>query len=221
MAVFPGTWDAELLRREWLCRPTFEAVFSRPEGFAFEPGQHVRFRSDRLEREYSMVSAPSDRELRFCVRDTGTGNFSSALAAAPIGSVFSFDGPRGYFCFRPSARTPLFVATGTGIAPFAAMARSGVTDFILLHGVRTPEERFYRDLFRETARRYVPCISGDAQGGLPAEAYAGRVTDYLERELPPGRYDAYLCGRGEMVRDATLLLDERFPDSRVFSETFF
>ncbi len=221
MAASSGIWTAELLGREWLFRPTFEAVFSFPEGFAFEPGQHVRFRSDRLEREYSMVSLPSDRELRFCVRDTGAGNFSSALANVPTGRVFSFTGPRGYFGFRPSARTPLFVATGTGVAPFVAMARSGVADFILLHGVRTPEERFYRTLFRKTARRYVPCVSEGAAAGLPAEAFSGRVTDYLERHLPPGRYDAYLCGRGEMIRDATLLMDERFPDSRVFSETFF
>jgi ferredoxin-NADP reductase len=221
MAASSRIWTAELLGRDWLCRPTFEAVFSFPEGFAFEPGQHVRFRSDRLERDYSMVSAPSDRELRFCVRDTGAGNFSSTLAKATVGRGFSFSGPRGYFSFRPSARTPLFVATGTGIAPFVSMARAGVTGFILLHGVRTPEERFYRTLFRATARRYVPCISGGAAEGLPEEAFSDRVTGYLERRLPPGRYDAYLCGRGEMIRDATLLLDERFPGSRVFSETFF
>ncbi|MFP4032860.1 MAG: ferredoxin--NADP reductase [Desulfococcaceae bacterium] len=221
MGSSASVWTAKLRERRWLCRPTFEAVFSLPTGFDFEPGQHVRFRSRRLEREYSMASVPADGELRFCVRDVGVGRFSSVLAKASIGEEFSFTGPHGYFRFRPSARVPLFVATGTGVAPFVAMARSGVSDFWLVHGIRTPGERFYRDLFQKSARRYVACISGPKGSGFPAGAFPGRVTDYLAAHLPMGRYDAYLCGRGEMIRDVTLLLDERFPDSRVFTEAFF
>ncbi len=34
-------------------------------------------------------------------------------------------------------------------------------------------------------------------------------------------YDLYLCGRQEMIRDATLMADERFPGSLVFSEFFY
>jgi ferredoxin-NADP reductase len=48
-----------------------------------------------------------------------------------------------------------------------------------------------------------------------------RVTDFLEQKLSPGSYDFYLCGRGEMVRDATHIIDRRFPGARVFSELFF
>ena len=214
-------WIAPLTGLRPLFGRTFEAAFARPAGFSFEPGQHVRFRSRRMEREYSMVSIPEDPELRFCIRDTGTGNFSSALASAAPGTDFSFTGPHGYFRFRPSARIPLFVATGTGIAPFVSMARAGVSGFVLLHGVRSVAELHYADVFRSAADIYVPCLSDSAFPDQTENAFSGRVTDYLERRLPEGRYDAYLCGRREMIRDATLLLDDRFPDSRVFSETFF
>lgn len=214
-------WTAGLTGLRPLSPRTFEASFARPDGFSFAPGQYVRFRTERLEREYSVVSVAEDPELRFCVRDTGTGNFSSALASSAPGTSFSFTGPHGYFRFRPSERIPLFVATGTGIAPFVAMVRSGITGFLLLHGVRSPAERYYADLLRPAADLYVACVSDSVPDEEAGDAFFGRVTDYLDRHLPEGRYDAYLCGRREMIRDVTLLLDERFPNSRVFSETFY
>ncbi len=121
------------------------------------------------------------------------------------------------------------MATGTGIAPFAAMVRSGVRGFLLLHGVREPEEFYYQDLFRDAAARVVPCLTGrDLGGGQgpggppgPEETFAGRVTAYIEEHLPRRPYDFYLCGREEMIRDVTFLVDEAFPGSRVYSEIFF
>jgi NAD(P)H-flavin reductase len=49
----------------------------------------------------------------------------------------------------------------------------------------------------------------------------GRVSDYLEAHLPDGAYDFYLCGRQDMIRDVTLLVDEKFPGSLVYAETFY
>jgi benzoate/toluate 1,2-dioxygenase reductase subunit len=115
------------------------------------------------------------------------------------------------------------VATGTGIAPFAAMARAGVRGFLLLHGVREPEELYYEALFRGAAARVVPCLTGHGSGGPPRheQAFPGRVTAYIEAHLPRRPYDFYLCGREEMIRDVTFLVDEGFPGSRVYSEIFF
>jgi benzoate/toluate 1,2-dioxygenase reductase subunit len=44
---------------------------------------------------------------------------------------------------------------------------------------------------------------------------------FLEKNLIPGRYDFYLCGRREMIRDVTFLVDEKFPGALVFTETFY
>lgn len=54
-----------------------------------------------------------------------------------------------------------------------------------------------------------------------AQVFQGRVTSYLAQELPPARNDFYLGGSSEMVRDVMGILDERFSESRVFTETFF
>ena len=115
------------------------------------------------------------------------------------------------------------MATGTGIAPFAAMARGGVRDFLLLHGVRESAELYYEDLFSDAAAQVVPCLTGRGTGGgsRPQHAFPGRVTVYIEAHLPRKPYDFYLCGREEMIRDVTFLVDEAFPGSRVYSEIFF
>ena len=111
------------------------------------------------------------------------------------------------------------IYTGTGLAPFVSMARSGVNGFILLHGVNSAENLYYASVFKSAAKQYVPCISEtDRSSG---EYFRGRVIDYLQKKLVPGRYDFYLCGRREMIRDVTFLVDEKFPGSLIFMEIFY
>jgi NAD(P)H-flavin reductase len=150
------------------------------------------------------------------------GQFSPVFAAAEIGTKFSFTGPYGYFTYRPSERPAVFVATGTGISPFLSISRSGVSEFTLLHGVRTASDLHYQDFLRRTARSYVPCLSASPdQVGTVENGFDGRVTRYLKEYLPLNTYDFYLCGRQEMIRDVTLLVDEQFSGSLVYTETFF
>ncbi len=114
------------------------------------------------------------------------------------------------------------MATGTGVAPFVSMARFGLEGFTILHGVASTAELYHEKTLRSAAKLYVPCVSGlSVRTGEPSGAYAGRVTDYLEREFPPGSYDFYLCGRREMIRDVTLIVDDSFAGSRVYVEVFF
>ncbi|MFO7685311.1 MAG: FAD-binding oxidoreductase [Desulfobacterales bacterium] len=213
------TYDTELLEKRPISADTFEMVLSRPSGFEFTAGQRIRLTHAGLARDYSLANAPAETALVLLIRQVAAGRLSPLLSAAPIGTVFTFSGPHGYFVFRRSAQPPVFVATGTGVAPFAAMARSGVSGFTLLHGVRRSEESYYASLLRSHARRYIACLSVEDR---PAAGYFhGRVTDFLASGLEAGRYDFYLSGRGEMIRDATWLVDDRFPGSLVYTEIFY
>ncbi|MDB4443970.1 hypothetical protein N9174_01345 [bacterium] len=92
----------------------------------------------------------------------------------------------------------------------------------LLHGVRTPSELYYESLFRTAAKGYVPCLTSVAKDApVPESAFYGRVTQYLQKHLPSGAYDFYLCGRQDMIRDVTFLVDERFPWSFIYTEIFY
>jgi benzoate/toluate 1,2-dioxygenase reductase subunit len=213
------TYSTKLLKRRWLSRKTFEIILSRPRSFAYKPGQRIGLMVNDQERDYSLVSSTQDSELALCIRRVAAGILSPLLSTIDIDTPLSFTGPHGYFTFKPSPLQAVFVATGTGIAPFCSMARSGVAGFILLHGVSRPDDLYYALIFKNAAKAYVPCLSQKTIGS--ADAFKGRVTEYLEHHLPPTPYEFYLCGGREMIRDVTLLIDERFPGSLVYTELFY
>jgi benzoate/toluate 1,2-dioxygenase reductase component len=213
------TFSASLLKRSWLSKKTFELILSAPPGFTFEAGQRISLGLDKHERDYSIVSAPGESTLALCIRKVAGGRLSALLSTADIGASLSASGPYGYFTYKPSPRPAVFIATGTGIAPFCSMARAGIFGFTLLHGVGITDDLYYMSLFQRTAQKYVPCLTETRK--LPANAFAGTVAEYLQRHLEPKAYNFYLCGRNEMIRDVTLLIDERFPESLVYTELFY
>lgn len=213
------TYSTPLLERHWLSKKAFEIILDRPVDFNFQPGQRIQIFHGDIERDYSLSSAPSDRHLALCVRNIEGGAMSSFLSSVDIGTKMTFSGPFGYFVFLSTQRKPVFVATGTGIAPFYSMLRAGISDVILLHGVRKLKELYYASEIKKSARKYVACLSEAAYNHT--EYYPGRVTDYLQKELPRDIYDFYLCGGGEMIRDVILLVDVRFPGSNVYTEPFY
>jgi benzoate/toluate 1,2-dioxygenase reductase subunit len=214
--------SVELLQRRWLTKNCFEIELTRPPALAFKPGQSICFIHESMERYYSLLSAPDDPTLVLCVYNVPGGNFSSVLAYAQIGTPFSVTGPHGYFTFNRSERVPVFVATGTGIAPFVSMGRSGIIDFILLHEVEFTSDFYYQDLFRKIASKYIPCLLGASTADLsPPGTFQGNAAGFIKKNLPPASYDFYLCGEREMTREVTLLADEHFPGSYVFREVFF
>jgi len=215
-------YSSEILDRFWLTDTVFEIELSKPSTFQFMAGQRIRLLHDTIGRDYSLITAPSDPTLALCLKKIEGGEYSPILASAEPGTSLSFSGPFGYFTYRPSDKTAIFVATGTGIAPFLSMVRTGITDFTLLHGVHEAKSLYYQGIFRQAAHLYIPCLAPDAvEAGSGEKVFRGRVSHYLAEHLPPNSYDFYLCGRQEMIRDVTLLVDERFPGSLIYTEAFY
>ncbi len=212
-------YSTPLLERHWLSKKAFEIVLKRPEDFNFQPGQRIQIFHNGIERDYSLSSAPSDRHLALCIRNIEGGAMSSVLSSIEIGAKITFSGPFGYFIYQSVQRKPIFVATGTGIAPFYSMLREGISDVVLLHGVRNLAELYYASEIQKSVKHYVACLSEASDGHT--DHYPGRVTDYLRKELPHDIYDFYLCGGGEMIRDVILLVDNRFPGSYIYTEPFY
>jgi ferredoxin-NADP reductase len=212
-------YSTQLIERHWLSKKAFEILLKRPTAFSFQSGQRIQIFQNDIERDYSLTSAPSDTRLALCIRDVEGGAMSSVLSSVDVGTKIEFSGPFGYFIFQSVLRKPIFVATGTGIAPFCSMLRSGITGVTLLHGVKNPEELYYASEIQQSARCYVACLSGAECRNT--DYFHGRVTDYSQNELPQSAYDFYLCGGREMIRDVTLLADERFSGSNIYTEPFY
>jgi len=212
----------EVLRRRWLSDNAFEIELTRPPEFEFAPGQGIRLIHESIGRYYSIISNPGDATLTLCVYHVPRGSMSPLLARAGTGDVFHITGPHGYFIYTPSIRAPVFVASGTGIAPFVSMGRSGLSDFILFHEVDMAADLYYQDLFRTLASSYTPCLAGPSTAESPPPGmFHGSAADFIQDRLAPGVYDFYLCGGREMTSRVTLLADDQFPGSNVFREVFF
>lgn len=215
-------YTLEVTGHRWLTDQTIEVRFERPRGFDFLPGQKVRFVDGKLERDYTLLGPRGAAELAVCVRHIPEGRFSPRLAESKVGDLFQATPPFGYFTFNTSPRHPVFIATGTGIAPFVAFVRDGVRDFDLLHGVRSAEGLYYHQELASAARHYIPCLSdAELPTGMWPLAFAGHVGRGLQALLPSGAYDFYLCGRGDMIRDVMGIIDERYEGSHVFNEIFY
>jgi len=212
----------ELLQRRWLTRNAFEIELTRPPSFEFKPGQTICFRHESLERYYSLLSTPDDSNLALCVCHVPQGNFSPLLANAEIGIQLKLTGPHGYFTFKSSSRKPVFIATGIGIAPFVSFARSGITDFTLLHQAISADELYYQSYFQKITPKYFSCLpeTPSKTSAFP-NLYCGKISECIRKNMHPGSYDFYLCGEREMIREVTHLVDEIYPESRVYTEVFF
>jgi benzoate/toluate 1,2-dioxygenase reductase component len=209
-----------VLSRKEITKEIIEMALEKPQGFIFSPGQRIRLIHERGERDYSLVSSPECSHLMILFKVVPEGKLSPFLAEAETGASLSFSGPHGYFLRLPSERPAVFVATGTGAAPFIAMTKSGARGFIMVYGVKRREELYGQSLLQAAAREFAACIS-DFSAGTRPDDFQGRVTAYINSRLSPGVYDFYLCGRREMIRDVTLLVDERFPGSSVYTEIFY
>jgi ferredoxin-NADP reductase len=214
-----GVWTSRLLERHRLADSTFELRLSRPAGFRFQPGQRITLQHGRHARDYTLANALEDDVLTVLVRLIPTGQVTPLLDQMPIGTELGFTGPAGRFRFQPSHRPAVMIATGTGIAPFVAMIRAGVKPFMLLHGVRTKAELYYREELAATTNHYIPCLSKAPPGH--GEAFHGYVTHFLQTRRGLVDCDFYLAGRMEMIHGAIQIIDAGFAGARVFTEAFF
>ncbi len=215
-----------LIDRRWLTDEIFELRLTRPTGFRFLPGQHIRFHHHGIERDYTLISIPENVEIEICVKRKISSaddpiHFSTYLSRCAIGEPFNISGPYGHFFYHPTKRTEVFIGTGTGVAPFVSFSRSKVWKWggIFLQGARNEDGLIYGDLLSGTSERYVPCLS-EMTDSAPKRFFSGRVTHYLKKNLPKGRYQFYICGKREMILDAMVIIDEWFSDAKVFTEWF-
>lgn len=183
-------------------------TLDRPAGLAFLPGQYVNLRVPGTEqrRSYSFSSAPAADGLSFLVRDIPGGLMSGWLRAAQPGAAMEFTGPSGSFYLRDIVRPVLFLAGGTGLAPFLSMlgrlAEAGCDQPVrLVYGVTNEADLVGLAELDAYASRlpgfsYVTTVAAEGS----AHPRKGYVTSHVDPAwLNGGEVDVYLCGPPPMV----------------------
>jgi ferredoxin-NADP reductase len=195
-------------------------VFETPEveRLGFTPGQFVSLTETiggkKITRAYSIASAPGGNRFDLCLNLVDDGLFSPRLFQMQPGDAVETSAPLGFFTLRNSGRAAIFVATGTGIAPFrsivhAELKQQTAREMTLVFGVRYESHIMYRDEFERFEREH-PNFSFWPTLSRPEAGWSGRsghVQGHLLQAIGERRdLDVYICGLKAMVDDVRAIL---------------
>jgi ferredoxin--NADP+ reductase len=204
--------------------------------FNFVPGQFatlgIEHEGHRIERPYSIASAPSEDEVEFFFELVPNGALTPLLYKLQVGDeLLMRKVPKGKFSLDTSngKKNHLLISTVTGVAPFVSYVRTLAKDWkdgrfdgshqlYLLNGASRPWEFGYRDELTQFEKdlpwfRYVPTVSRPwDHSDWPGEI--GRADDILRKyadhwELDPTNTVAYLCGHPDMIENSKAILKRR------------
>lgn len=216
-AVMMNTESLRILEHSAVGKDAWCLRFERPS-WSWQAGQLVSLGGENPldQRDYSIASGEKDTSLDVLYREIPHGIVTPHLRKKRVGDSIPVQGPYGRFTIRNPEQPLVFCATGTGIAPFRAYLHSHPhLDFTLLHGIRFPEDLYFRE--EMGAINYLPFSSKE-----PLQGKTGRLTDHLrEMDLPPnGAY--YLCGANEMIYEAEEILKGReVSTDQIYHEPYY
>lgn len=199
-------------------------------GFKFIPGQcvNIGLAKTGINREYSSYSDVNDsKKMEFLIRAVEGGAVSSALQKMKKGEHVQLDGAYGKFTLKDledKNKKYIFVASGTGIAPFHSFAKSYPDlNYKVLHGVRYASEQYDKDDYKKGC--YTACVSRNEKNGkskTKSDFFDGRVTDYLRKNEVEKDTTYYLCGNTDMINEVYDILRENGVNGdQIFTEVFF
>ena len=220
------------------------AVETLEAPFSFEPGQYATLglmgsEGKLVQRPMSISSSADDlSEYEFFIRLVDAGGFTPLLwDRRTVGEPINIKGAKGKFLLQDDGRRCLFVASGTGLAPFISMietlrGRGQTREIFLLHGVSYEYDLAWRQQLTALARdedfplEYVATLSrpGDSPGW---SGPTGRVETITAAQmdaygLNPDNTTLYLCGNPDMVSAIEEIATERgFPPEQVRKELYW
>ncbi len=198
---------------------------------SFLPGQYVNLGIPGTDqtRSYSFSSKPGSSQASFVVRNVPGGKMSRYLLEdAKPGEKISLTGPYGSFYLREIKRPVLFLAGGTGIAPFLSMLgvlQNGASAFPIkmVFGVTNDTDLVSIAELEKSVNEikdfeYRTCVASEQS----AHERKGYVTQHIEDSwLNGGEVDIYLCGPIAMV-DAVRawLVEQNIKPANFYFEKF-
>jgi phytoene dehydrogenase-like protein/NAD(P)H-flavin reductase len=212
---------ATLVAKTAMTPSIWRLEFELDEPIRFVPGQYLKLRVAPLEwRDYS-IAAVAGKRVTLLISNRTRGDGSLYADAVKLGAVTEIEGPFGAYRLEPNAHRKVFVATGTGLAPFLPMfdemSGAGELDAAELYfGCRAAADDITRALAPLPPRTTV-CASRDESLN---SAFHGRVTEALaDLAFDAAATDFYVCGSAAMVKDCRAIL-QRAGAPRVLTEAY-
>ena len=217
--------------------------------FRFTAGQYatlgVRTDARHVERPYSIVSSPYEKELEFFVELVPQGELTPLLYKLQVGDEMTMRKvSKGRFTLdTKSGRTRhLLLCTVTGVAPFVSYVRTLLKDWkdgkfkgehklYLLEGASRSWELGYYDELKRAAEE-APWLEYVATVSRPWEdekwqGETGRVDELIRKYSDGWGLDGtncagYLCGHPDMIENGKGILKRRgFPKESLKEEVYW
>ena len=215
----------QLKRKEYINPNLFKVFFNR-NGLNFIPGQHfsLSIPGKSINREYSSYTSPDDEELGFLIRRVEGGIMTNYLEMK-IGEPLNIYGPYGSFTQvkQIDSKKIIFIASGTGIAPFVSIKKYNIKDYELFVGVRHKEDIVDSEIFNPSKSYY--CISRD-NNSKKNNHYLGRLNNQINKIDYLNNYSEaiyMICGNSFMISDIydILVNDKKINPNQILTESFF
>ena len=221
-AAFP---TAKLVGRRDITEDLMVIKLEPSERFDFKAGQYCTLGLGKIERAYSIVSAPYEKDLEIFVELVPDGELTPRMWDLKLGDKMSIR-PRakGIFTQDKKMHHHFMLSTVTGVAPTMSMVRQYLYDggaegdtgkrvFYIMYGASYVDELTYDLEFAELAAKHSDVVKFVPTISRPTEArnsswtgITGRVNtiaeEYLEKfDLPKDDTKVYACGHPGMIEE--------------------
>ncbi len=210
-----------------------------PEEIRFTPGQYVQLEAPAYDknpepvfRAYSIASPPSDtRRLELIIRLVPGGICTTwVFEHLAEGDEVALTGPFGDFALSETDAPMVWIAGGSGMAPFWSILRDMKEKGLArptryFFGAVQPRDIFYLDELGALEEEldwfeFLPALSGEDLGDWSGET--GLITEVVDRHISVGCPDeGYLCGSPGMIDASIKVLNAKgIGEDRIYYDKF-
>lgn len=175
-------------------------------------------------RPYSIASEPNSNYVRFLIEKISNGEVSTFFFDhSMIGDKVLISRPIGLRFILRNESLPIFICSGSGIAPFLSMTKFldyEKKNYKLFHWSKTFDGLVnYSDFSKQNNSEYHPFVTREKSGinGIGTERISKKDFNELDELL---KYEIYICGSDYFVENASEIVQKIFLNSKIYTERF-
>ncbi|CAL4043659.1 Flavodoxin/ferredoxin--NADP reductase [Buchnera aphidicola (Phyllaphis fagi)] len=204
-------------------------LFLKSSILPFISGQFTKIaiinKNKYIQRAYSFVNDPKNKNLEFCITLIQNGIMSNKLYhLLKNQKILLSQHANGFFTIYeiPNCEILWMFSTGTAIGPFCSILQDGsqlkkFKKIILIHAVRYKRELIYSSLIKKLKKKYInqlifqTIVSREYDktsliGRIPQLLHSNDLENQVGHIITPNTSHVMLCGNPNMVKETQLYL---------------